>query len=62
MREQKAGRRCYIRAAECEKRAATARDTEIRRHYIQLARMWRETAQLVEQLEVDFRDWGRKKG
>jgi hypothetical protein len=33
-----------LKAAEYEKRAATAHDPETKRYYIQLARDWREMA------------------
>jgi hypothetical protein len=49
-----------LKAAEYEKRAATALDPETRRYYIQLARDWREMAQQGEQLEADLRDLARK--
>jgi hypothetical protein len=49
-----------LKAAEYEKRAATARDPETRRYYIQLARDWREMARQSEQLEADLRDLARK--
>ena len=50
-----------LKAAECEKRAATARDQETRGYYIQLARDWRRMARQHEQLEADLRDLSRKK-
>jgi hypothetical protein len=37
-----------LRADECERRAAAARDPEIRRQYEDLARQWREMAAQVE--------------
>jgi len=46
-----------VKAAECEKHAASARDPETRRHYIQLARDWREMAQQREQLEAELSTW-----
>jgi hypothetical protein len=49
-----------LKAAEYEKRAATARDPETRRYYIQLARDWLEMAQQGEQWEADLRDLARK--
>jgi len=49
-----------LKAAEYEKRAATAHDPETRRYYIQLARDWRDMARQGEQLEADLRDLARK--
>jgi hypothetical protein len=49
-----------VKAAECEKLAATSCDPEIRQHYIQLARDWREMARQRAQLEADLRDLARK--
>ena len=49
-----------LKAAEYEKRAAAARDPEIRQFYIQLARDWREMARQGEQLDADLRDLARK--
>jgi hypothetical protein len=49
-----------LKAAEYEKRAATACDPEIRRYYIQLARDWLDMARQGDQLEADLRDLARK--
>ena len=44
-----------LKAAECEKQAAAARDPEIRLHYTQLARDCWDMAQQADQLEADLR-------
>ena len=49
-----------LKAVECEKRAAVARDPETRRYYIQLARDWWEMARQNQRLEADLRDLARK--
>jgi hypothetical protein len=49
-----------LKAAECERHAATARDPETRRHYIQFAKDWWEMARQGDQLEADLRDLARK--
>ena len=53
-------RHARVKAAECERYAATARDQEIRQRYIELARGWRDMARQAEQLEGDLRDLERK--
>jgi hypothetical protein len=54
------GRDARVKAAECERLAATSRDPEIRRYYIQLARDWWEMARQGDQLEADLKDLARK--
>jgi hypothetical protein len=49
-----------VKAAECERHAATTRDPEIKRYYIGLAKQWWEMARQGEQLEADLRDLARK--
>jgi hypothetical protein len=49
-----------LKAAECERHAATARDPETRQLYIQLAKDWREMARQGDQLEADLKDLARK--
>jgi hypothetical protein len=49
-----------LKAAEYEKRAATAHNPETRRYYIQLARDWREMARQSEQLARDWREMARQ--
>jgi hypothetical protein len=49
-----------LKAAECERRAATAHEPETRQCYIQLARDWREMARQGNQLEADLKDLARK--
>jgi len=49
-----------LKAVEYEKRAATTRDLDTRRLYIQLARDWHEVARQGKQLEADFRDLSQK--
>ena len=41
-----------VKAAECERYAATARDPEIRQQYIQLARDWWEVARQGDRLRA----------
>ena len=54
------GRDARLKSAEYDRRAATARDPEIRQYYIQLARDWQEMARQGDQLEADLRDLARK--
>ena len=49
-----------LKAAEYEKRAAAARDPEIKRYYIQLAKDWWDMARQGDQLEADLRDLAQK--
>jgi hypothetical protein len=49
-----------VKAAECERHAATARDPETRRYYVQLAKQWWEMARQSERLEADLMDLARK--
>ena len=44
-----------LKAAECEKQAAAARDPEIRLYYTQLARDCWDIARQADQLEADLR-------
>jgi hypothetical protein len=38
------------KAAECDQRAASIRDTEVKAHYQELARQWREMANQIERM------------
>jgi len=49
-----------MKAAECEKCAATSRDPVIRQYWIELAKDWWDIARLREQLDADFTDLARK--
>ena len=43
------------RAEECEAKAETAHDPEVRRWYRNMAAQWRELAQQHEELDIDVR-------
>jgi hypothetical protein len=48
------------RAEECEAKAETAHDPEVRRWYRNMAAQWRKLAQQHEELDIDVRlvrDW-----
>ena len=49
-----------LKAAECEKRAATAPDAETRRLYVGLAKQWRVMVRQGEQLEANLRELARE--
>jgi hypothetical protein len=47
-RETTTGRLCRKKASDCRRVALTTEDPKVRRVYLQLAKLWREKAEVLE--------------
>jgi hypothetical protein len=51
---------CLAKAAECERRALLVLDETHRKTYLELARVWRDMAEQMEELDRRFSQEGRQ--